>query len=145
MAVRSGEARWNGTLTKGTGEMSTASGAIKADYSFSSRFESARGSNPEEFIAAAHAGCFSMAFAGTLEQAGYAPSSIKTVAKVTIEKDGDGFSITSIKLSTEGSVPGISDALFREKAEAAKAGCPVSRALAGTKITVEARLVPGSK
>lgn len=144
MPIRKGEAVWKGTLLKGKGEMTTGSGAIKADYSFSSRFESGRGSNPEEFIGAAHAGCFSMAFAGTLEKAGFTPEKIKTVAQVAIEKDGDGFTITSIELVTEAIVPGIDGVKFQEKAEEAKAGCPVSKALAGTKITLRARLLPSA-
>lgn len=145
MPVRTGEALWKGTLTNGSGEMKTGTGAVKAAYSFSSRFESGQGSNPEEFIAAAHAGCFSMAFAMILEQAGFVPVTIKTVANVAIEKDGQGFSITSIKLVTEAEVPGISNTTFNEKAEAARAGCPVSKALAGTNITVQARLLPPPK
>jgi osmotically inducible protein OsmC len=122
--------------------MKTGAGAIKADYSFSSRFESGRGSNPEEFIGAAHAGCFSMAFAGALEKAGFIPEKIKTVAHVAIEKDGDGFTITSIELVTEAIVPGIDSVTFQKKAEEAKAGCPVSKALAGTKISLRAMLLP---
>jgi lipoyl-dependent peroxiredoxin len=145
MPVRTGEALWKGTLTKGSGEMRTGTGGTKAAYSFSSRFESGQGSNPEEFIAAAHAGCFSMAFAGMLEQAGFVPVTIKTVAHVAIEKDKQGFSITSISLVTEAVVPQISASVFNEKAEAAKAGCPVSKALAGTNITVQARLLPSPK
>jgi|SRR5271157_1732268 osmotically inducible protein OsmC len=142
MPIRTGEALWKGTLSKGSGEIKTGTGTVKAAYSFSSRFESGPGTNPEELIGAAHAGCFSMAFAGILEQAGFAPVTIKTVAHVAIEKDGQGFSITSIRLVTEAVVPQISASLFSEKAEAAKAGCPVSKALAGTSITVQARLLP---
>jgi osmotically inducible protein OsmC len=142
MPIRKGEAEWKGTLLKGAGQMKTGGGAIKADYSFSSRFESGRGSNPEEFIAAAHSGCFSMAFAGALEKGGFIPDKIKTTAQVAIEKDGDGFSITSIDLVTEAHVPGIDNVTFQDIAEAAKAGCPVSKALAGTKIHLRATLLP---
>jgi osmotically inducible protein OsmC len=142
MPIRKGEAEWNGTLSKGKGEMKTGAGAITAAYSFSSRFESGRGSNPEEFIGAAHAGCFSMALAGTLEKAGFIPEKIGTIAHVAIEKEGDGFTITSIELVTEAKVPGIGSALFQEKAQEAKAGCPVSKALAGTKISLHATLLP---
>jgi osmotically inducible protein OsmC len=142
MPIRKGEAVWNGTLLKGNGEMKTGAGAIKAAYSFSSRFESGRGSNPEEFIGAAHAGCFSMALAGTLDKSGFSPEKIKTVARVAIEKDGDGFTITSIELVTEAQVPGIDNAAFQEKAEEAKAGCPVSKALAGVQIGLRAILLP---
>jgi lipoyl-dependent peroxiredoxin len=141
MSIRTGEAVWKGTLTKGVGEMKAGAGGPTAGYSFSSRFESGKGSNPEEFIGAAHAGCFSMALSGILEQAGFTPESIATIARVKIEKTGDGFSITSIELDTQARVPGIDDKTFREKAEAAKAGCPVSRALAGTKITLRAALL----
>jgi osmotically inducible protein OsmC len=141
MPIRKGEAEWKGTLLKGKGEMKTGAGAIKASFSFSSRFESAGGSNPEEFIAAAHAGCFSMAFAGGLDKAGFTAEKIKTNAQVAIEKDGKGFSITSIDLVTEAHVPGIDNATFQDIAEAAKAGCPVSKALAGTKINLRAMLL----
>lgn len=141
MPIRTGEAVWKGTLARGTGEMKTGTGAVKAAYSFSSRFETGRGSNPEEFLGAAHAGCFSMAFAMILEQAGFVPAVIKTVARVAIEKDGAGFSITSIELATEAAVPRIDEEMFRKKAEEAKAGCPVSKALAGTKLSVRATLL----
>ena len=140
MATRIGEAVWTGTLSKGKGEMETGSGTIKGPYTFASRFESGKGTNPEELIAAAHAGCFSMAFAGILEQAGFPPEKIHTTAHVTIDKSGEGFSITGITLETEAQVKGIDEKTFQEKAAAAKAGCPVSRALAGTPIRLDAKL-----
>jgi lipoyl-dependent peroxiredoxin len=142
MPVRSAEAEWKGNLREGEGTMKTGSGAYQGAYSFPSRFEEGRGSNPEELIAAAHAGCFSMAFAAGLTRAGFAPTSIRTTAKVHIEQVPGGFGITRIDLETEGQVPGIDDAAFQEQAQAAKAGCPVSKALAAVEnITLNAKLV----
>ena len=142
MPTRKAEAEWKGTLSKGKGLLITGSGAVKAAYSFASRFESGSGTNPEELIAAAHAGCFSMAFAGMLEQAGFPPRIIHTDARATIDKDKEGFSITSVELETEATVPRIDEKTFQEKAEAAKLGCPVSKALTGVKISLNARLMP---
>jgi lipoyl-dependent peroxiredoxin len=141
MPVRTASARWNGSLTEGKGTVALGSGAFEGQYSFSSRFEEGTGTNPEELIGAAHAGCFSMAFSGGLGRAGFTPDYIETTAKVHIVKDDGGFSITTIELSTRGSVPGIDDATFQKEAEAAKAGCPVSRALAGVDIILDAQLV----
>lgn len=134
MPVRSATAEWSGTLREGKGTMRMASGAYEGRYSFGSRFEEAPGTNPEELIAAAHAGCFSMALSGVLGRAGVQPERIETTAKVHVEKVGEGFSITRIDLSTQARVPGIDEATFREHAEAAKQNCPVSKALAGTEI-----------
>jgi lipoyl-dependent peroxiredoxin len=142
MPTRNAEAVWNGTLSKGKGTIKSESGAINMAYSFASRFETGSGTNPEELIGAAHAGCFSMAFAMLLEKAGFLPQTIHTQAHVSIDKNGDGFSITKIALVTEAVVPGIDKKIFQEKAEAAKAGCPVSKALTGTKITIDAKLLP---
>jgi osmotically inducible protein OsmC len=114
--------------------------AWEGPYSFASRFENGEGTNPEELIAAAHAGCFSMALSGILSGAGHAPNSVRTTAKVSVEKIGDGFTITKSHLTTEGDVPGIDEETFRKHADEAKAGCPVSRALAGVEITMEAKL-----
>jgi osmotically inducible protein OsmC len=142
MPVRSAEAQWNGNLREGNGTMKTGSGAYDGAYSFGSRFESAQGSNPEELIAAAHAGCFSMAFAAGLTRAGFSPTSVHTTAKVHIEPVEGGFGITRIELDTEAKVPGIENAQFQEQAEAAKKGCPVSKALAAVEnITLSAKLV----
>jgi osmotically inducible protein OsmC len=141
MPTRNGEATWTGTLAKGKGALKTGSGLIKGDYSFASRFESGRGTNPEELIGAAHAGCFSMAFAMIIEQAGFVPEEIHTVAHVKIEKGAEGFSITGIELDTEATIKGIDEETFQEKALAAKNGCPVSRALASTPITLKAKLL----
>ncbi len=141
MPTRAAEAEWRGNLLKGDGTMKLGSGAFEGKYSFGSRFEESPGANPEELIGAAHAGCFSMALAGMLADAGFEPKRIHTTAKVSVEKAGDGFSITRSALSTEAEVPGIDETAFQKHADAAKAGCPVSRALAGVEITLEAKLV----
>jgi osmotically inducible protein OsmC len=121
--------------------MKMQSGAYEGQYSFSSRFEEGTGTNPEELIAAAHAGCFSMALSGGLSRAGHAPTRVHTTARVQLEKGDAGFSITTIELDTEAEVPGIDEATFQDQAATAKAGCPVSRALAGVDIKLNARLV----
>jgi osmotically inducible protein OsmC len=120
--------------------MRFGSGAFEGHYSFRSRFGDEKGTNPEDLIAAAHAGCFSMALAYGLEGAGFTPKRIRTTAKTHIEKSRDGFRITRIKLETSAEVPGIDEATFRNHADAAKRDCPVSRALAGPEITLTARL-----
>jgi osmotically inducible protein OsmC len=140
MVERTAEAEWRGGLKEGTGVMKLGSGAFEGRYSFGSRFGDENGTNPEELIAAAHAGCFSMALALGLEQAGFTARRVHTTAKAAIERSGDGFRITRIKLDTEADVPGITEAKFREHAETAKRDCPVSRALAGTEIMLSARL-----
>ena len=139
--IRTSKAQWNGSLKDGKGTVSLGSGAYDGQYSFSSRFESGTGTNPEELVAAAHAGCFSMALSAGLGKAGITPTRISTEAKVNFEKVGDGFSITRIDLVTEGDVPGIDEATFIEYAEAAKKGCPISKALAAVEITLTAKLV----
>jgi lipoyl-dependent peroxiredoxin len=141
MPVRTAEAVWEGKLREGHGRMKLGSGAYEGAYSFTSRFEQGTGTNPEELIGAAHAGCFSMALSYMLEQAGYTPEHVQTTAKVHIDRVGEGFKITTIELATEAKIPGIDEHTFREKAEAAKKGCPVSQALAGTEITLQATLV----
>jgi osmotically inducible protein OsmC len=141
MPIRKAEATWEGNLKKGKGNMKFGSGAFEGSYSFASRFEQGPGTNPEELIGAAHAGCFSMALSLVLEMAGYAPESIHTVARVHIDKVGEGFKITTIELETEGKVPGIDEKVFQEKAEDAKKGCPVSMALAGVQIKLQAKLL----
>jgi osmotically inducible protein OsmC len=120
--------------------MKLGSGAFEGAYSFKSRFESGTGTNPEELIAAAHAGCFSMALSNALSQAGFTPTSIATSAAVHLDRVTDGFGITKIDLDTVGTVPGIDDAKFQELAAEAKAGCPVSKVLTGAEITLSARL-----
>ncbi len=120
--------------------MRLGSGAYEGKYSFVSRFENGDGTNPEELIAAAHAGCFSMAFSGALARAGFTPTSVKTSATVHLDKGAAGFSITRIDLDTVGEVPGIDEARYQEIAAEAKANCPVSRALAAVDITLNATL-----
>ena len=121
--------------------MKLGSGAFEGRYSFASRFEQAGGTNPEELIAAAHAGCFSMALAAALGRGGFSPRRVSTSARVHLEKGEGGFAITAIDLKTEAEVPGIDDAKFQEIAEGAKKGCPVSKALAATKINLSAKLI----
>ncbi|GAB4327480.1 MAG: OsmC family protein [Candidatus Zixiibacteriota bacterium] len=142
MATRTATAEWNGGLMDGNGTMKMASGAYEGPYTFKSRFEEGEGTNPEELIAAAHAGCFSMAFSASLGKEGFNPVSVKTTAKVHLTKQDAGFTITKIDLITEGKVPNIDEDKFKEIADAAKKGCPVSRALGGVpEITVDAKLV----
>jgi osmotically inducible protein OsmC len=136
VATRNGSAEWNGDLKAGSGRLTVGDDAWTGDYSFKSRFEEGDGTNPEELIAAAHAGCFSMALSAQLAEAGHAPTSIRTTARVRLRNVDDLPTIDEIKLETEGDVPGIDQATFEEQAEAAKAGCVVSRALAGVK-TIE--------
>jgi osmotically inducible protein OsmC len=141
MATRTAKAQWEGNLQQGKGTMSLGSGAFNGAYSFSSRFEEGTGTNPEELIGAAHAGCFSMALAAGLGKGGFNPTRVSTTAKVHLMKVADAFAITTIELDTEAVVPGIDAAKFQEFAENAKKGCPVSKALAGTEIKLNARLV----
>jgi osmotically inducible protein OsmC len=140
MAVRTAEAEWQGNLREGRGSVKAGSGAVDTTYSFPSRFEEGRGTNPEELIGAAHAACFSMALAAGLTRAGHQPTRIHTRARVHLERVGEGFGITRIELTTEGEVPGIDDATFQQQADTAKRTCPVSRALAGTEIALTATL-----
>ena len=141
MPVRTANASWRGTLPEGDGTMRLASGSYEGPYSAQSRFEEGEGTNPEELIAAAHAGCFSMALSGNLSRAGFDATSVDTEAKVTIERDGDGFTITTIRLETVANVDGIADDKFQEVAEMTKETCPVSRALAAVEtVELEARL-----
>jgi osmotically inducible protein OsmC len=138
---RSASAHWQGGLRDGKGSISTDSGVLsETQYSFGTRFENGKGTNPEELIAAAHAGCFSMALSGILTKAGHPPQSIRTTAKVHLDKQGEGFAITRIDLDTDAVVPGLDDAAFQGHADAAKKGCPVSKALAGVQIGLTARL-----
>ncbi len=140
MPVRNASARWQGTLKEGSGTMKMGSGAYEGKYSFGTRFQEDPGTNPEELIAAAHAGCFSMALSGALGRAGFSPESIETQAKAHLEKVGEGFQITRIELTTVASVPGIDDATFQSTANGAKENCPVSKALAGVQISLDATL-----
>lgn len=140
MAVRTANAVWEGTLQEGKGNMELGSGAFEGAYSFSTRFEEQPGTNPEELIGAAHAGCYSMALSGGLGRAGFTPTSIATTAKVHLTKGDAGFNISKIELHTEAQVPDIDDAKFQEIAEATKSGCPVSKALASVPIELTAVL-----
>ncbi len=141
MPERTADARWNGDLRTGSGKMRLGSGAFEGAYSFASRFEQGQGTNPEELVAAAHAGCFSMAAASGLSKAGFKPESIATKATVHLDSVSGGFKITRIDLDMEADVPGIDEAKFLEVAEAAKKGCPLSQALAAVpEIKLTARL-----
>jgi osmotically inducible protein OsmC len=138
MSVRTSSADWKGTLKKGAGVMKLGSGSYEGPYTFASRFESGRGTNPEELIGAAHAGCFSMFLAAILSNAGFTPTRIHTTAAVHL---GEGPTITLIELNTEAKVPDLTEAGFAEHAEAAKKNCPVSKALAGPEIRLTAKLL----
>ena len=138
MAVRASSAEWKGTLKEGAGTMKLASGAYEGAYTYASRFESGKGTNPEELIGAAHAGCFSMFLSALLSSKGFVPT-IRTTATVHLEA---GPTITLIELDTEAEVPGIDEATFQQIAEEAKKGCPVSKALAAVpEIKLKAKLV----
>lgn len=141
MPIRTASARWQGTLTEGSGTIATGKGGLQGNYSFKSRFEEGEGTNPEELIAAAHAGCFSMAFSKQLSDAGFPPAAVVTNANVHLDKTDAGMTVTRIDLVTTGDVPGIDEAQFQKLAEAAKAGCPISRLLSpGAEITLDATL-----
>jgi lipoyl-dependent peroxiredoxin len=141
MPIRKARAVWKGSLKEGRGNMELDSGSFSGAYSFSTRFEEEKGTNPEELIGGAHAGCFSMAFSGDLGKAGFKPESIETEARVHLDKSEKGFTITKIVLSTKGKVAGISKEDFQKIAQGAKEGCPVSRLLTGAKIELEAELL----
>jgi osmotically inducible protein OsmC len=144
MPIRSAEARWSGGLKDGSGTMRFGSGAFEGRYSFKSRMEEGTGTNPEELIGAAEAGCFSMAFANALSEAGHQPQEISTQANVHFEKTDKGWAITKLELETQGTVPGIDEASFTRIANEAKKGCPVSKALTGTEIVLHAVLKQGA-
>ncbi|AVR96118.1 OsmC family protein [Pseudoduganella armeniaca] len=136
-----GSAVWSGGIKDGKGAISTQSGAIKDyPYGFASRFEGKPGTNPEELIGAAHAGCFTMALSLILGEAGLTAEQMNTKAEVTLDKLDDGYAITAVHLTLEAKIPGADDAKFQELAGKAKAGCPVSKLL-NTKITLDAKLV----
>ena len=142
MATRNGSAVWKGNLKEGEGEVTVGDGVFTGSYSFGARFEEGAGTKPEELIAAGHAACFSMALSNMLAEAGHVADSVSTTAKVQLRPVDGKPTVASIALEVEGSVPGIDEAAFLEHAEAAKAGCPISRALAGVpEITLDARLV----
>jgi osmotically inducible protein OsmC len=142
MPTRTAEAEWKGSLAEGEGRLKVGSGAFEGPYSFKSRFEEGQSAtNPEELIGAAHAGCFTMALTAALSRAQIKPTRIHTVARVKLEKVGESFSITQIDLETEAEVPGLEEAAFQEYANGAKQNCPVSKALAGTEIHLNAKLL----
>ncbi|HYR69226.1 MAG TPA: OsmC family protein [Candidatus Dormibacteraeota bacterium] len=139
--IRKGSAEWRGSLKEGKGTVSTESGVLaNAPYSFGTRFENGKGTNPEELIAAAHAGCFSMALSAQLGAAGLTPESVRTTAAVTLEKVEGGFAVTSSHLDVAAKIPGADRAAFEKAANEAKAGCPISKLL-NAKITMDAKLV----
>jgi osmotically inducible protein OsmC len=140
MPARTGTANWSGNLVDGKGHVKLGSGAFEGSYDWRSRSGDGAGTNPEELIAAAHAGCYAMALSHLLSEAGHVPTSVNASAKVHLEKVGDGFEIPLIELSVEAVVPGVDKAKFHELAEGAKAGCPVSKALKGPRITLTATL-----
>ena len=137
MTVRNASASWQGTLKEGSGRMKLGSGAFEGPFSFGTRFGDTPGTNPDELVGAAHAGCFSMFLSALLEKAGHPVKEVRTTAKVHL---GEGPTITKIELDTEAEVPGIDDATFQQKVQDAKQNCPVSKALAGTEIRATARL-----
>lgn len=141
MPVRQANAVWHGNLREGKGIVKLGSGAFEGRYSFTSRFEEGVGTNPEELIGAAHAGCYAMALSAGLGNAGYTPRSISAFAKVHINKVDAGFKITLIELIVEADIPGIEETAFQTIAEATKTGCPVSQALAAVPITLKAQLI----
>ena len=139
--TRTGQASWQGDLAEGGGRIGVGSGAYEGPFTLRARVEGVeRSTNPEELIGAAHAGCFTMSLANLLTEAGHAPADVRTTATVRLEEIEAGFAITNIALETVGDVPGVDAAAFRRLAQQAKETCPVSKALAGTEITLEARL-----
>lgn len=143
MATRTGKARWEGKFPSGKGQVQLGSGAFEGPFSFASRFENGQGTNPEELIGAAEAGCYSMALSKLLTDEGYTPLSVQTTAKVHLNKQDGDFAITSVNLETVADVDGIDEATLRKAADKARRSCIVSRALAGTDITVNAKLRRG--
>ena len=141
MPRREGRAEWKGGLKGGQGTLTVGKGVFEGPYSFGSRFEEGKGTNPEELIGAAHAACFSMALSAALEKAGHEPKRVATTADVELAVGEGGARISTVTLKTEAEVPGIDEAAFQEAAEGAKKNCPVSKALAGVDIRLEARLL----
>jgi lipoyl-dependent peroxiredoxin len=141
MPTRNASAIWNGDLFKGSGTTKLGSGAFEGQYNFSSRFENGVGTNPEELLGASHAACFSMALSAGLGKAGFTPQRVSTTAKVTVDKVGEGFKITKIRLESQATVPNIDDAKFQEIANATKTGCPISQALSAVPMELDAKLV----
>ena len=140
MPTRTSDAEWQGTLREGHGHMRFGGGAYDGAFTWNSRFSDGGGTNPEELLAAAHAGCFSMALSGDLVKAGYKPKTIRTTAKVHIDQIEGSWTISRVELTCGADVPGIDQAAFARIAEGTRTGCPVSRALGGVKITLDATL-----
>jgi len=140
MPTRKADAVWNGDLKSGNGTVKFGGGAFEGSYTFASRFENGKGTNPEELIGAAHAACYSMALSAALAQSGFSPESVHTRAEVDLEKVDEGFAITTVTLNTEATVPGIDKDTFMEHAEGAKNNCPVSKALGALEIKLNATL-----
>ena len=142
---RSATAQWRGDFRSGKGEITTVSNALKqTPYSFNTRFENSPGTNPEELIAAAHAGCFTMALSANISKAGFKPTAIETSARVSLEKDGEGFKISTSHLTVQAVVPGLDQSVFLKYAEDAEKNCPVSKVL-NAKITMDAKIVTNEK
>mgnify|MGYP000069203540 CR=1 FL=1 len=141
MPTRNADAVWTGNLLEGKGQISLGSNAFSGSYDWRGRSGDGAGTNPEELLAAAHAGCFSMALSAELSKAGHPPKQIQTVAKVTFDKQGEGFAVTGIALTTQADVPGIDDATFQKFATGAKENCPISKAISATPITLDAKLL----
>jgi osmotically inducible protein OsmC len=140
--ARAARIHWEGDIAKGSGQIDVESGLVSAKYSFGTRFQHEPGTNPEELLAASHAACFTMALAAGLTRAGHAPTAIDTTAKVRIQKEGAGWSVTGIALETRARVPGVDERAFAEAANGAKEGCPISKALKAVPIELDARLDP---
>jgi len=140
MPTRKASAIWNGTLQQGNGNMKTPTGTVDQPFSFSSRFENGQGSNPEELLASAHAGCFSMALSLAISEAGYEPKSIETEDTIHLEKDDSGFSITKIETHTKANIPGIDNDTFQKHAQETQQNCPVSKALKSVNLELNAEL-----
>lgn len=140
MAKSAAEARWEGSLKEGKGMMKLGSGSYEGPFTFDTRFGDKPGPTPEELLGAAHAGCFSMAFSAELGKAGYTPNLIHTTAQPVLQKVDGGFAIKRVQLKTEADIPGIKEDEFQQIAQGAKDGCPVSKALAGVEIELEASL-----
>ena len=138
--ARTASVHWAGDIARGRGSIATQSGLVKADYSFGTRFSGDPGTNPEELLAASHASCFTMALSLALTRAGHAPAAVDTTAEVHLHKAGEGFEIAKIALTTTVTAPGLEDATFQELAAGAKAGCPISKALAAVPIALSATL-----
>jgi len=141
MPTSTADAQWDGSLQEGSGTMKLASKAFQGEYTFSSRFVEGTRTNPEELIAGAAAGCYSMALSGAIGGAGHDVVRVHTTADVTVEKDGSGFTITAVALRTEAEVPGLDEDAFQELAESTRKGCPVARLLTGAPITLDAKLL----